>query len=232
MKTIGLIGGMSWESTVHYYQILNSEIHRRLGGHHSAKIVLVSVDFAEIEELQRQSRWQDAGECMARAARQVENGGADFLVLCTNTMHMQAPEIIAAVKIPFLHIADATAQAIQAQGLTAVGLLGTRFTMEKDFYKSRLERQFGLQVKIPSPAERDEIHHIIYDELVHGQVLDVSRQVYRQAILNLVAQGAQGIIFGCTEIGMLVSQADSPVPVFDTTQIHALAAVSFALNSL
>lgn len=232
MKTIGLIGGMSWESTVHYYQILNSEVHRQLGGHHSAKIVLVSVDFSEIEELQRLDRWEEAGECMARAARQVERGGADFLVLCTNTMHKLAPEIQAAVQIPFLHIADATARQIQSAGITSVGLLGTRFTMEDDFYKTRLERQFGLSVLIPDKPERDQIHRIIYDELVHGKIVESSRRVYQQAIQNLAARSAQGVIFGCTEIGMLVSQADSSVPVFDTTQIHAQAAVSLALNSL
>jgi aspartate racemase len=232
MKTIGMIGGMSWESTLHYYQIVNTEVHRRLGGHHSAKIVLVSVDFAEIEALQRQNRWQEAGECMAQAARQVEQGGADFLVLCTNTMHISTAAIEAAVRIPFLHIADATAQQIQSQGLATVGLLGTRFTMEEDFYKARLEQRSGLSVLIPAQAERDQVHRIIYDELVHGKIIESSRQVYRQAIQSLVDRGAQGIIFGCTEIGMLVSQADSAVPVFDTTQIHALAAVSFALNSI
>lgn len=232
MKTIGLIGGMSWESSAEYYRLINAEVHRRLGGQHSAKCVLISVDFSEVEELQRNGQWQAAGELMAVAARQAELAGADFLVLCTNTMHKVTADIQSAIHIPFLHIADATAQQIVPSGLSRIGLLGTRFTMEEDFYKSRLEQNFGLSVLIPDRSDRDSVHHIIYDELVHGLIQEKSRDIYREVIRNLVADGAQGIIFGCTEIGLLVAQSDSPVPVFDTTQIHALAAVSFSLNSI
>ncbi len=230
MKTIGLIGGMSWESTAEYYRLLNETIHDRLGGFHSAKCVLVSVDFAEIEVLQSENRWDEATQAMVSAARQLEQAGADFILLCTNTMHKCASEIQQATSLPFLHIADATAQAVKAQHLRKVGLLGTRFTMEEPFMKDRLTEKFGLNVLVPSAAEREQVHRIIYDELVHGAILENSRQVYLQMMRQLIAQGAEGIILGCTEIGLLINQADSPVPVFDTTQIHALAAVDFSLS--
>lgn len=229
MKTIGLIGGMSWESSVEYYRLINQEVKQRLGGFHSAACIMVSVDFAEIETLQHEGRWEEAGQQLAAAARQLEVGGADVVVLCTNTMHKTAAAIQNAVRIPFLHIADAAAEAIRAQGITTIGLLGTRFTMEEDFYKGRLTSKYGLSVLIPNTADRDTVHRIIYDELVRGTILPASRQAYGQIIQRLVEQGAQGIILGCTEIGLLVSQADSPVPVFDTTRLHALAAVDFAL---
>jgi aspartate racemase len=230
MKTIGLIGGMSWESTLEYYRQINLAVHDKLGGYHSAKCVMVSVDFAEIEEYQRLGRWEDAAEMLAQAAHQLEIAGADLIVLCTNTMHISAPTIQSAVSIPFLHIADATAQAIRALGLARVGLLGTRFTMEEDFYTGRLIRQHGLQVCVPESQDRQIIHRIIYEELVHGIVLPESRQAYREIIGKLVSSGAQGIILGCTEIGLLVKPDDATVPLFDTTALHALGAVHFALD--
>ncbi len=231
MKTIGLIGGMSWESTGEYYRLLNEAVHERLGGFHSAKCVLVSVDFSEIELLQSENRWEEAAQAMVAAARQLELAGADVIVLCTNTMHKCAPEIQNATSIPFLHIADATALQVKAQHLTKVGLLGTRFTMEESFIKDRLADSFGLTVLVPSPDERKKIHRIIYDELVHGVILEESRQVYVRIIDNLILRGAQGIILGCTEIGLLIRQADTSVPVFDTTLIHAQAAVDFSLGN-
>jgi aspartate racemase len=231
MKTIGLIGGMSWESSVEYYRLINQEVKQRLGGFHSAASVMVSVDFAEIETLQHEGRWDEAGQQMAAAAQQLERAGADVVVLCTNTMHKSAPTIQSAVGIPFLHIADAAGQAIRAQGLTTIGLLGTRFTMEEDFYKGRLSAVHGLAVLIPEPADRDTVHRVIYDELVCGKILPASRLAYIEIIRCLVEKGAQGIILGCTEIGLLVDQRDSPVPVFDTTRLHALAAVDFALSA-
>jgi aspartate racemase len=229
MKTIGLIGGMSWESTQEYYRLLNQGARDRLGGLHSARCLLHSVDFAEIEELQRTGRWEEAGVCMAQAARSLEHGGADFIVLCANTMHKLTPQIEAAVSIPFLHIADATARRIQAAGLHTVGLLGTRFTMEEDFYAGRLETQFNLRVLVPLAQERQQIHQVIYDELCQGLIRDKSRQAYRHILQDLAAAGAQGIILGCTEIGLLVKPGDSPVPLFDTTRIHAEAALEYAL---
>jgi len=225
-----MIGGMSWESSLEYYRIANEEVHRRLGGVHSAKSVLVSVDFAEIETLQRQGRWAEATQAMVEAAQQVERGGADFLLICTNTMHKMADEVQAAIHIPLLHIADATAEQVRAAGLGKIGLLGTRFTMEEDFYAGRLAQRFGLQVLIPGAAEREVVHRVIYDELVVGKILPASRLAYRQVIAGLVAQGAQGVILGCTEIGLLVKPEDSPVPLFDTTRLHALAAVSYAVS--
>jgi len=231
MKTIGLIGGMSWESTGEYYRLLNESVHDRLGGFHSAKCVLVSVDFAEIEILQSENRWQEAAQVMVAAARQLEKAGADVIVLCTNTMHKCAPEIQNATSIPFLHIADATALEVKTQNMTRVGLLGTRFTMEESFIKDRLADSFGLSVLVPNPAEREQIHRIIYDELVHGVILEESRQVYVGIIDSLIERGAQGIILGCTEIGLLIRQADTSVPVFDTTLIHAQAAVDFSLGN-
>jgi len=229
MKTIGLIGGMSWESSIEYYRIINETVRELLGGLHSAKSVMVSVDFAEIESLQHAGRWAEASQMMIDAARQVERGGADLLLICTNTMHKMAADVEAAVNIPLLHIADATAANIKAAGLHSVGLLGTKFTMEEDFYRGRLIQRHGLDVLIPGPAGRDLVHRIIYDELVVGQIHPDSRAAYAEIIAGLVEQGALGIILGCTEIGLLVSQADSPVPIFDTTRIHARSAVEAAL---
>jgi aspartate racemase len=230
MKTIGLIGGMSWESSLEYYRLINEGIKERLGGLHSARCLLDSVEFAEVEEMQREGRWEEAGELMAQSARNLERGGAEFIVLCTNTMHKLAPQIEAAVSIPFLHIADATARRVHAQGLATIGLLGTRFTMEQDFYKGRLEDPFGLRVLVPKASQRDLVHHVIYDELCLGVTREASRQAYRDIIGDLVGAGAQGVILGCTEIGMLVKPKDSPVPLFDTTRIHAEAAVEFSLS--
>jgi len=228
MKTIGLIGGMSWESTALYYRQINLAVQQKLGGLHSAKLVLLSVDFHEIEVLQRAGDWAAAGQILADAARSLEAAGADLLLLCTNTMHIVAPAIAAAVRIPLLHIADPTAQAIQHAGYTRIGLLGTRFTMEQSFYIDRL-RQQGLQVLLPAPEDRDSVHRIIFEELCLGQVQDDSRQHYRRIMATLVDQGAQAIILGCTEITLLVGAADATVPLFDTTAIHASAAVELAL---
>ena len=230
MKTIGMIGGMSWESTVPYYREANELVKRRLGGLHSARIALCSVDFHDIELLQASERWDEAGEALARAARSVEAAGADFLVLCTNTMHKVAPAIEAAVSIPLLHIADATAAAVKAAGVRRVGLLGTRFTMEQDFYRGRLEERHGLEVLVPRDEDRGVVHRVIYEELCIGLVSEESRERFREVIRRLVARGAEGVILGCTEIAMLVSPPDSPVPVFDTTRIHAAAAVDLALD--
>jgi aspartate racemase len=230
VKTIGLIGGMSWESTVTYYRLLNEGVKQRLGGLHSAKIVLHSVDFHEIERLQHAGAWDAAGLILAAAAKSLEAAGADFLVLCTNTMHKVAPAIEAAATIPLLHIADATAVEIKRAGLRSVGLLGTRFTMEQQFYRGRLESQHSIAVIVPDERDRELVHRVIYDELCLGDIRDASRDRYREIIAHLVARGAEGIIFGCTEIGLLVSAADSPVPVFDTTAIHAVSAVEFALT--
>jgi aspartate racemase len=231
MKTIGLIGGMSWESTVPYYRAINETIKERLGGLHSAKLVLVSVDFAEIEHLQKAGDWATAGQLLAAAAQSLERAGADFVVLCTNTMHKVAPAIEAAVSIPLLHIADPTAQAIRQAGFTTVGLLGTRFTMEQAFYKDRLSEQHGLRVLVPPSDARDTVHRIIYEELCLGQVCDDSRHAYRAVMAELVAQGAQAIILGCTEISLLVGAADASVPLFDTTAIHARSAALQALQA-
>ena len=230
MKTIGLIGGMSWESSIEYYRIINEGIQTRLGGLHSAKSVMVSVDFAEIETLQHQGRWEEATQIMIRAAQDVERGGADCLVICTNTMHKMAEAVQEQVQIPLLHIADATAERIQVQGLSRVGLLGTRFTMEEDFYKGRLEERFGLQVLIPDPQARQVIHRVIFDELVLGKIKASSKAQFLDIIATLAGQGAQGIILGCTEIGLLVQQGDCHVPLFDTTVIHANSAVEWALQ--
>lgn len=229
MKTIGLIGGMSWESSLEYYRLVNQEVKARLGGLHSAKCVMLSVDFAEIEALQSSARWDEASERMVEAAQALQRAGADCVVLCTNTMHKCAPQIEAALSIPFLHIADATAEKIRSAGLNCVGLLGTRFTMEEDFYKGRLQERHGLKVLIPPAEERALVHSVIYDELVLGEVKPASRAAYAAILRGLAQRGAQGVILGCTEIGLLVSQADSPVPLFDTTRIHAQAAVEWAL---
>ncbi|WP_394790753.1 aspartate/glutamate racemase family protein [Rhodoferax sp.] len=230
MKTIGLIGGMSWESTIPYYRTVNEVVKEQLGGLHSAKIVLVSVDFHDIERLQHAGDWDAAGALLANAARALQRAGADCVVVCTNTMHKVAPAIEAAVDIPLLHIADPTAAAIQASGLQTIGLLGTRFTMEQDFYRSRLEQRHGLRVLMPDAAGRDSVHRIIYEELCLGQILPASREVYRAEMAALVAQGAQAIILGCTEISLLVGAGDASVPLFDTTAIHARSAAEWALQ--
>jgi aspartate racemase len=229
LKTIGLIGGMSWESSAEYYRIINEAVHDRLGGVHSAKSVMVSVDFAEIEALQRQGRWAEATQAMIEAAQGVERGGADFVVICTNTMHKMADDVQKAIQVPLLHIADAAAEPIKARGLRKVGLLGTKFTMEEEFYSGRLAQRHGLQVLIPNAEDRAIVHRVIYEELVVGTINPASQAQYRRIIAGLVRQGAEGIILGCTEIGLLVKEADSPVPLFDTTRIHALAAVDYAL---
>lgn len=230
MKTIGLLGGMSWESTVSYYQQINEGIKHRLGGLHSAKIVLYSVDFHEIEVLQRQGDWAAAGAALAKAGRSLEAAGADFLVICTNTMHKVVPAIAAAISLPIVHIADATAAAIKAQGIQTVGLLGTQFTMEQAFYKDRLSEQQGLNVLVPEAGDRAIVHRIIYDELCLGKINPASRDAYLTIIQTLQQRGAEGIIAGCTEITLLINPADLTLPLFDTTAIHAAAAVDFALS--
>jgi len=229
MKTIGLIGGMSWESTALYYRQINEAVKDKLGGLHSAKLILLSVDFAEIAALQRAGDWGAAGDILANAARTLQTAGADFLVLCTNTMHIVAPAIEAAVSIPLLHVADPTAQAIQAAGFSKVGLIGTRFTMEQSFYKDRLIEQHGLQVMVPDQADRDTVHSIIFEELCLGQTTAASRAEYRRVMARLVEQGAECIILGCTEITLLVGAENASVPLFDTTGLHARAAASWAL---
>jgi len=231
LKTIGLLGGMSWESTVPYYRIINELVGKKLGGLHSARLVLYSVEFQEIEMLQHADRWDETAEILAAAARSLEAAGADFLVICTNTMHKVATEIEQGIAIPLLHIADATAEEIKAAGVKTVGLLGTRFTMEHAFYRGRLEQIHDLEVVVPDEAGRDTVHRIIYEELCLGSVRDDSRAAYRRIIEDLVARGAEAIILGCTEISMLVRPEDSPVPVFDTTEIHARKAVDWALES-
>lgn len=228
MKTIGLIGGMSWESTALYYREINEAVKERLGGLHSARLVLVSLDFHDVERLQQAGDWEAAGRLLADAARSLEAAGADFLVLCTNTMHRVADEIEGAVRIPLLHIADPTAEAIRAAGLSRVGLLGTRFTMEQDFYRERLRGRHGIDVLVPGEADREIVHRVIYDELCVGRVLDTSRAEYRRILGSLAAEGAEAVILGCTEITMLVGSADSPVPLFDTTSLHARAAASLS----
>jgi aspartate racemase len=230
MKTIGLIGGMSWESSSEYYRIINETTKAKLGGLHSAKSLMYTVDFAEIEVLQRQDKWAEAAAILTQAAKCLELGGADFLVLCTNTMHKVVPQIQPQVTIPFLHIADPTAEQIRAHGLKRIGLLGTRFTMEQDFYKDRLYRQHGLEVLIPNQCQRDLVHRVIYEELCQGIINLVSKAAYVAIMDDLAASGAEGIILGCTEITLLVNQADSKVPLFDTTRIHAVAAVTRALQ--
>lgn len=229
MKTIGLLGGMSWQSTSQYYQLLNQEVAARLGGLHSAAIVMVSVDFAPIEKLMRAGDWPACSELLVAAATRLAEAGADLLLLCTNTMHKLAPEIEAAVDIPFLHIADATGEKITAAGMQRVGLLGTRFTMEEDFYRERLGQRFGLSVTIPDKADRQLVDRVIFAELCRGEVSTASRIEYLRIIAALADQGAEAVIAGCTEITMLVSPEESPLPLFDTTRLHAERAVDFAL---
>lgn len=230
MKCIGLLGGMSWESTVSYYQALNRGVKARLGGLHSARVLLSSVDFAEIERLQHAGDWPATARLLAEAARNVQAGGADFLLIGTNTMHKVAPEIEAAIDIPLLHIADATAHQLLVDGVKKVGLLGTRFTMEQDFYKGRLQTRFGLEVLVPPEAPRERVHRIIYDELCLGQIRALSRAEYLAIIEELAADGAEAVILGCTEIALLVGETKAAVPLYDTTAIHAEAAVTLALG--
>lgn len=231
MKTIGLIGGMSWESSAEYYRLINQAMKSRLGGHRNARSIMATVCFEDIKALQHAERWDDLGHEMQRAAKQLEAGGADVVVLCTNTMHKVASHIESALGIPFLHIVDPTAVAIQASGLQCVGLLGTRFTMEQDFYRERMEHNHGISVVIPEDADRALIHQIIYDELCHGVVRDESRVIYQRIINGLRQSGAQAVILGCTEIALLIKPEDSALPVFDTTELHALAAVDWAVCS-
>ena len=230
MTTIGLLGGMSWESTQTYYKLVNEGVRDRLGGLPSAQLVLYSVDFEPIERLQNADRWDDAATILADAARSIEAAGADFLVLCTNTLHKVAPSIEAAISIPLLHIADATADAIKASGLSTVGLLGTRFTMTEEFYRGRLTGRHGIEVLVPDETEREVIDRVIFDELCMGKILDESRERYRDIMHTLATRGAQAIVLGCTEISMLVAPEDAPVPLFDTTRIHAERAVEAALG--
>jgi aspartate racemase len=228
MRTLGLLGGMSWESTLPYYRHVNERVREKLGGLHSAKLVLYSVDFAEIERLQHAGDWTAAGRVLADAAQALERAGAEALVLCTNTMHRVLDVVEPAIRMPVIHIADAAAQRIRADGLKTVGLLATRFTMEQDFYRGRLEAN-GLAVLVPGADERAEIHRIIYDELCLGMIREASAATYRAIMARLVARGAEGLILGCTEIGLLVGADDTSVPVFDTARIHAEAAVDWAL---
>jgi aspartate racemase len=229
MKTIGLIGGMSWESSAQYYAIINRAVRERLGGAHSAEMLLYSVDFGEIERLQRDGDWSSLTVLMVDAAKRLESGGADFVLICSNTMHLMADDVAAAIGVPLLHVVDATAAAITRAGLKRVGLLGTAFTMEMPFYSNRLAAA-GLETLIPDAADRREVHRVIYEELVAGKIDAASRAAYREVIARLVARGAQTIVLGCTEIMLLVDQSDSTVPLFDTTSLHALAAVDLALG--
>ena len=231
MRVIGLLGGMSWESTAEYYRVINQEVRRRLGHQHSAKLVMYSVDFEEIEQLQRAADWDRAGRILAAAAGGVQNGGADMLVLCTNTMHKVAPAIEAAIDIPLIHIADATAEAVLEQGIERVGLLGTRFTMEEDFYKGRLAEDHGLEVLVPDAEDRAIVDRVIFNELCLGEILEESSSEYERIIRGLADRGAEGVILGCTEIGLLVGPDDSALPVFDTTRIHSVTAVDRALSA-
>ncbi|HYT15113.1 MAG TPA: aspartate/glutamate racemase family protein [Burkholderiales bacterium] len=232
MKVIGLIGGLSWESSAEYYRIINQTTQRRLGGVHSAKTLMYSFDFGEIEALQHDGRWDEATSLMIDAARRLERGGADFFLICSNTMHRMADQVAAAVKIPLLHIADPTAERIRTSGLKRVGLLGTAFTMEQDFYKGRLMQRFGLDVIVPKAGDRRTVHDIIYRELVRGEVRAESLKLYLAVIDGLLADGAEAIILGCTEIMLLVKAEDSPAPVFDTTTIHAETAALKALGGV
>ena len=229
MKTIGMLGGMSWESTASYYKALNEGVKAKLGGLHSAKIALYSVDFAEIEKLQHKGEWQQTAAILSSAAKSVEATGADFLLICTNTMHKVADDIQASINIPILHIADATASQLVADGIKKVGLLGTAFTMEQDFYKSRLQDKYAINVIVPKEADRKVVHSIIYDELCRGVISPASREQYLAIIAALAEQGAEAVILGCTEIALLVQQQDTHVPLYDTTELHAAKAVDLAL---
>ena len=230
MKTLGLIGGMSWESTIPYYRIINETVRERLGGLHSARLILYSVDFHDIERLQQAGAWDEAGRILADAARALEAAGAEGLALCTNTMHKVAAAIEAAVTIPLLHIADPTAAAVKQAGIRTVGLLGTRFTMEQEFYRGRLMARHGLTVMIPDPADREIVNRVIYEELCQGEARVESRAQYREIMQRLINAGAEGIILGCTEIALLVRPEDAPVPLFDTTGLHARSVARWALD--
>jgi len=230
MKTIGLVGGMSWESSAHYYRLLNEAVKARLGGLHSARCILASVDFGEIEPLQRAGRWEELGRILNRSALGLERAGAELLVLCANTMHKVADQMMAGVGIPLVHIADVTADRVGAAGVRRVALLGTRYVMEQDFYRERLSERYGLEVMVPGAADRDEVNRVIFEELVLGRIEPRSKARYVAIMEALVGAGAEGVIAGCTEIGMLVTQADLSVPLFDTTEIHALAAVQRAFS--
>ena len=231
MRVLGLLGGMSWESTVSYYRAINESVRERLGGLHSARLVLYSVDFDEVERLQRAGDWESAGALLADAARALEAAGAELLLICANTMHLVAPAIEAAVRIPLLHIADATGDEIRSAGLATVGLLGTRFTMEQPFYRERRRERYALTVVVPDEAERELVHRVIYEELVLGKLVDASRADYRRVMAGLVDRGAQAIVLGCTEIPLLVGAEDAAVPLFDTTAIHARRAAEWALRT-
>ncbi len=230
MKTIGLLGGMSWESSLEYYRIINQLVKKRLGGLHSAKCLMYSVDFQEIETLQAQGGWDEAGRILGEAAAGLEKGGADFLLICTNTMHKVAPTIQAHINIPLLHIADPTAKAVSSAGIRKIGLLGTRFTMQEDFYKGKLIYEHGLDVLIPNPDDMHMVDRVIFEELCLGQIKPESKKQYLEIIERLAENGAEGVILGCTEIGLLVKPEDCTIPLFDTTLIHAEAAVEFALS--
>ncbi|GAA6138847.1 aspartate/glutamate racemase family protein [Arenicella sp. 4NH20-0111] len=230
MKTIGLIGGMSWESTASYYRLINEGVKENLGGLHSAKIVMVSVDFAEIESLQMRGEWSKAGQILSQAAVSLQSAGADFFLICTNTMHIVADQVAGAVHIPLLHIADATAEVLLKEGVSKVGLLGTAFTMEQSFYKGRLTDRFGLEVVVPSNEGRKVVHDVIYNELCLGVIEPASRTAYIREVEQLQEKGAQAVILGCTEISLLVAQADSSLPLIDTTSVHAQEAVRLALD--
>ena len=230
MKTIGMIGGMSWESSLEYYRIVNEAVKEKLGGFHSAPCILYSVDFALVEALQHRGDWAELTRSMIGAARRLERAGADFVIICTNTMHLMADEVQEAISIPVLHIVDVTAEAIKANGQTRVGLLGTKFTMEQDFYRGRLKEKHGLDVLIPGSDERQIVHDILYSELCMGEIKELSKGKFKGIIHSLVDRGAQGVILGCTEIPLIVSQEDYEIPVYDTTKLHALAAVEFALR--
>ncbi len=231
MKTIGLVGGMSWESTAEYYRIINERVKEKAGGFHSGKIVMYSVDFDEVESRQHSGRWPELAAMMIDAAQRVERAGADFVLICANTMHKMADEVQAAIRIPLLHIADVTAEAVKSRSFRTVGLLGTRYTMEQDFYKERLRIKHGLEVLIPGEEERDIIHAILYNELCLGEIKEKSKGTFQEIIARLEARGAPGIILGCTEIPLIVSQQDYRIPLFDTTTLHAEAAVDYALSS-
>ena len=230
MKTIGLIGGMSWESTAVYYRLLNEIVRARLGGLHSAQLLLWSFDFHEVEACQAAGRWDEATALMVAAARRLETGGAELLLIATNTMHKMVDDVQSAVSIPLLHIADATAEPIKRRGLAKIGLLATAYTMEQDFYRGRLEAHHGLEVLVPDAAGRRAVHDIIYDELCRGVIRPESKARYREIAADLLADGAEGVILGCTEVGMLIGESDVPAPVFDTTRLHAEAAVELALG--
>lgn len=230
-KLLGLLGGMSWESTLPYYRTINETVRERLGGLHSARLLLYSVDFAEVERLQHAGDWDAAGALLGRAARSLRDGGAQLLVICTNTMHKVADAVEAASQLPLLHIADPTGAAIRAAGLRTIGLLGTRFTMEQDFYRQRLIQRHGLEVLVPHADERETVHRVIYEELCLGRIREQSRQHYRRIIASLAARGAQGVILGCTEIGLLIGPDDVDVALFDTTALHARAAALASLDA-